>query len=115
MLMATLTVATNAFAQESPTLGIDYTIIGGGRVSGLYFPAAGALCEMFNRQSATTRCYVESNPDSFVNLRALRSGAIDFAIVQSDWVRQAAMGSGPFREEGAHEDLRTIFSMHGEA
>ena len=27
----------------------------------------------------------------------------------------AAMGSGPFREEGAHEDLRTIFSMHGEA
>ena len=25
------------------------------------------------------------------------------------------MGIGPFREEGADEDLRTIFSMHGEA
>ena len=111
----TIVCLTHVSAQESANLGVDYTIIGGGRVSGLYFPAAGALCELFDRQSATTRCYVESNADSFANLRALRNGAIDFAIVQSDWVGQAALGTGPFREEGADEDLRTIFSMHGEA
>jgi hypothetical protein len=115
VLATTIGCLAPVSAQESGNLGIDYTIIGGGRVSGLYFPAAGALCQLFNRESAATRCYVESNSDSFANLRALRNGAIDFAIVQSDWVRQAAMGIGPFREEGADEDLRTIFSMHGEA
>lgn len=115
VFLTTVGCLASVSAQESSNLGVDYTIIGGGRVSGLYFPAAGALCELFNRESATTRCYVESNSDSFANLRALRAGAIDFAIVQSDWVRQAALGIGPFREEGADEDLRTIFSMHGEA
>jgi TRAP transporter TAXI family solute receptor len=113
--VTTLASFTSAVAQESDNLGIDYTIIGGGRVSGLYFPAAGALCALFNRQSASARCYVESNTDSFANLRALRNGEIDFAIVQSDWVRQAAIGNGPFKEDGADEDLRTVFSLHGEA
>lgn len=115
VLVASIGTLTHVAAQESTNLGVDYTIIGGGRVSGIYFPAAGALCELFNRESTATRCFVESNTDSFANLRALRNGAIDFAIVQSDWVRQAALGIGPFREEGADEDLRTIFSMHGEA
>ena len=115
VVVATLASLNYASAQEAGTLGIDYTIIGGGRVSGLYYPAAGALCELFNHQSAAARCYVESNPDSFANLRALRNGSIDFAIVQSDWVRQAAIGNGPFKDEGADENLRTIFSLHGEA
>jgi len=101
VVLVTLASLNYASAQEVSTLGIDYTIIGGGRVSGLYYPAAGAVCELFNRQSSTARCYVESNPDSFANLQALRNGSIDFAIVQSDWVRQAAIGNGPFKNDGA--------------
>ena len=115
VILVTLASLNYASAQEISALGIDYTIIGGGRVSGLYYPAAGAVCELFNRQSSTARCYVESNPDSFANLRALRNGSIDFAIVQSDWVRQAAIGNGPFKNDGADGGLRTVFSLHGEA
>ena len=39
----TIVCLTHVSAQESANLGVDYTIIGGGRVSGLYFPRGRAL------------------------------------------------------------------------
>ncbi|MBL4719629.1 MAG: TAXI family TRAP transporter solute-binding subunit [Alphaproteobacteria bacterium] len=87
--------------------------IGGGPPFGFYFAVAGSICE--RAQGPNLRCQVESNANSIENLRALRAGRVDFAIVQSDWLLQARKGTGVFHDAGADKSLRTVLSLHGEA
>lgn len=90
-------------------------VIGGGSVSGVYFPAAGAICRVITTKTPDRRCLVESNTNSSTNLERLTAGLLDFAVVQSDWLMHAAKGTSLFRPNGPDDSLRAVFSMHAEA
>ncbi len=105
-----LGVAAGASAQE------EFVTIGTGGVTGVYYPAGGAICRLMNqdRDEHGIRCSVESTGASIANLRLLRSEEIEFGVVQSDWQYHAYEGSSTFEEEGPNEDLRAVFALHPE-
>jgi TRAP transporter TAXI family solute receptor len=90
--------------------------VGSGEVSGVYFPEAGAICRLVNkdRQRHGLRCLVEVSAGSAANLASLRSGDDQLAIVQSKVLAQAVGGTGPFAKD-PFPDLRSLMSLHGEA
>jgi len=95
----------------------DHVSIATGNETGVYFPAGGAICRLANKNRRQTgfRCFVESTEGSPYNLRALREGLVDFAVVQSDWQYHAYHGSRIFEKVGPHKRLRSVFSLHSEA
>ena len=110
---ATSEQASPSAAAEQATNAIT---IGTGGVTGVYYPAGGGICRMFNRnrgqQSVT--CSVESTEGSIANIEGLRAGEFDMVIVQSDWQFHAYQGDGPFAQAGPYPDLRAVFSLHPE-
>ncbi len=91
-------------------------IVGGGGVTGFYYPAAGAVCRFVNltRKQTGLRCLVESTSGSVSNLHSLRSGDLDLAVVQSNWLHHAVKGSNVFLGEAPNQELRALFALHGE-
>ncbi len=110
--------ATTALVAGSAAYAQDQTFIsiGTGGVTGVYYPAGGAICRLVNRDRAEhgIRCGVESTGGSIFNLNALRDGELEFGIVQSDWQFHSFNGTSQFEEQGPHEELRAIFSLHPE-
>lgn len=90
--------------------------IGTGSVAGVYYPTGGAICRLVNRQRSRhgIHCSVVSTAGSIDNLDALRSGALQMGVVQSDWQYHAYHGSDRFAAAGAFEELRALFSVHPE-
>jgi TRAP transporter TAXI family solute receptor len=105
-----LGLPASAVAQEKTVT------IGTGAVTGVYYPAGGAICRLLNRgrKEHGIRCFVESTGGSVYNLHALRDGDLTFAIVQSDWQYNAYRGTGIFDDGPAFSDLRSVFSLHSE-
>jgi uncharacterized protein len=93
-----------------------FVSIGTGGVTGVYYPAGGAICRLVNRDRAEhgIRCGVESTGGSIFNLNAIRSGELEFGVAQSDWHFHAYNGSSQFEDGGAFEGLRAVFSLHPE-
>lgn len=93
-----------------------YVSVGTGAITGVYYPAGGAICRLLNRgrKEHGIRCSVESTGGSVSNLNAIRSGALDFGIVQSDWQYHAYNGSGFFADQKPFKDLRSVFSLYTE-
>ena len=89
-------------------------VIGAGAVSGVYFPAAGAICRVVAARDPESRCFVESNANSSANIERLNGGLLDFAIVQSDWLMHAARGTNLFHAAGPDENLRAVMALHAE-
>ncbi len=90
--------------------------IGTGGVTGVYYPAGGAICRLLNRgrDDHGIRCSVESTGGSIYNLNAVRQGELDLAVVQSDWQYHAYKGSSDFEDAGPMENLRAVFTLHME-
>lgn len=95
----------------------NYISIGTGSVTGVYYPAGGSICHLLNRGRRThgIRCSVESSSGSEVNIENIRSGNIDFGIVQSDAQYNAVHGLAGFAEAGTFDDLRSVMSLYFEA
>lgn len=93
-----------------------FVTIGTGGVTGVYYPAGGAICRLVNmdRKEHGIRCSVESTGGSVYNLNAIRQGELDLAVAQSDWQYHAYNGTSTFEENGANKDLRAVFSLHPE-
>lgn len=91
-------------------------VIGTAPVSGVYYPAGGAICRLVNttRDVSGFRCVVESTDGSAENLQRLRDGDLDFAFLQSDWQYHAFQGSGGPGIEQPYSDLRALFSLHAQ-
>lgn len=108
---AALTIAGAATAQDQ-----QFFTIGTGGVTGVYYPTGGAICRLVNagRADHGLRCSVESTGGSVFNTRTIREGELDFGVVQSDVQAAAISGTGAFTDDGAFEDLRSLFSIHPE-
>ena len=91
-------------------------IIATGGITGVYYPAGGAICRLVNRSRAENNinCYVESTEGSIANLNALADGLFSLAIAQSDWLYHAYKGSGKFSDQKPFDDLRLVATLHTE-
>lgn len=100
-----------ASAQEQ-----NFITIGTGGVTGVYYPAGGAICRLINRgrKEHGVRCSVESTGASVYNLRTVRAGELDFGVAQSDVQADALAAKGEFSKETPFENLRSVFSLHPE-
>ncbi|WP_159588085.1 TAXI family TRAP transporter solute-binding subunit [Chelativorans xinjiangense] len=103
--------AGTAMAQEQ-----RFVSVGTGGVTGVYYPVGGAICRLMNqtRREHGIRCSVESTGGSVFNVNAIKGGDLEFGVVQSDVQYNAANGEANFAEDGAHENLRSVFSLHPE-
>jgi TRAP transporter TAXI family solute receptor len=103
-------VSLGASAQET------FVTIGTGGVTGVYYPAGGAICRLVNmdREEHGIRCSVESTGGSVYNLNAIRSGDLELGVVQSDTQYHSYNGTAMFSEDGADESLRAVMSLHPE-
>jgi uncharacterized protein len=108
---ATALALTGGAAQAQDT----FISIGTGGVTGVYYPAGGAICRLVNsgRSEHGIRCGVESTGGSIFNINAIRSGELEFGVAQSDWQYHAYNGTSEF-EGNAVENLRAVFSLHPE-
>jgi TRAP transporter TAXI family solute receptor len=104
-----LGVAGTASAQQFVTVGT-------GGVTGVYYPAGGAICRLVNQGRAEhgIRCSAESTGGSVFNVNTIREGELDFGVVQSDVQYNAVQGVEQFADAGPYEDLRFVFSLHPE-
>ena len=105
-----MSLASGAVAQQT------FISIGTGGVTGVYYPAGGAVCSLVNRGRAEhgIRCGVESTGGSVFNVNAIRSGEMEFGVAQSDIQYNSFNGVAQFADAGAFEGLRAVFSLHPE-
>lgn len=110
LLLSGSLVATGAVAQQ------DFISIGTGGVTGVYYPAGGAICRLVNkgRRDHGIRCSAESTDGSIYNINTVRAGELEFGVAQSDWEYHAFNGSSDFESQGPFESLRSVFSLHAE-
>ena len=108
------TAATPTAATPQRTPSTIY--IGTAGVTGVYYPAGGAVCRLVNGDRARhgVQCAVESTDGSGANIAGIKAGDLDFGVVQSDLQYEAYRGIGRFVSEDAFEDLRSVFSLHAE-
>jgi TRAP transporter TAXI family solute receptor len=107
---ALLLTAVPAQAQQK------FATIGTGGVTGVYYAVGGAVCRLVNKDRKThgIRCSVESTGGSAYNVNTIKAAELDFGLTQSDVQYNSLKGLGAFKEGGAFEDLRAVFSVHPE-
>jgi TRAP transporter TAXI family solute receptor len=106
-----------ACLSPAPALAAEKLVaLGTAGVTGVYYPAGGAICRLVNRgrKEHGIRCVVESTGGSIDNLDSLRDGELDMGVVQSDWLYHAYKGTEIFADEGPNSKLRVLFSLHSE-
>jgi len=91
-----------------------YMTIGTGGVTGVYYPAGGAVCRLVNKDRAKhgIRCSVESTGGSVFNINTIKAGELDMGVAQSDVHYNAAKGKQQFKEP--FRELRAVFALHPE-
>ncbi len=114
-ILVTLAAASIATGSAASAQDTTFVAIGTGGVTGVYYPAGGAICRLVNqgRSEHGIRCGVESTGGSIFNLNALRDQELEMGIVQTDWQYHAYNGTSDF-EDDAFEGLRAVFSLHPE-
>jgi uncharacterized protein len=114
--IAAATVAGAAMLSVAPRAhdGV-FVSLGTGELNGLYYPVGKAICQIVNRNLDVdgVRCSPETTPGSVYNIDAVRSGELEFAIVQSDVQFAAYHGTGDWRGRPFH-GLRSVVSLYPE-
>jgi uncharacterized protein len=92
-----------------------FASLGTGPMDGLYYPVGAAICAIVNEglRSSGVRCSRETTPGSVYNVDALRSGELEFGLVQSDVAFAAYKGEGAFLGM-PFSDLRSVLALHSE-
>jgi TRAP transporter TAXI family solute receptor len=108
LALGMLSSAPAAVAQQK------YITIGTGGVTGVYYPAGGAICRLVNknRKEHGIRCSVESTGGSVFNINTIKAGELDMGVAQSDVQFNAVNGRNQFKEP--FTELRAVFSLHPE-
>lgn len=100
----------SALAQSADTA--RRIVIASGPLGGSFYLAAGAICERVNRTTSEhgLQCSVVPGGNSEANLAELADGAVDFALLQSDWQYRARLtDTAP---GGRFTSLRAVLSLH---
>jgi TRAP transporter TAXI family solute receptor len=94
----------------------NFATIGTGGVTGVYYPAGGAIARLVNKTSADhgVRVTVESTAGSVFNVNAVLAGDLEFGLVQSDRQYQAMKGLAEWKDKGPQAGLRSICRLHPE-
>lgn len=110
VLMGAATLSTPALAQDEQR----FVTIGTGGQTGVYYVVGQSICRLVNRNADETniRCNAPSTGGSVANINGIKSGALSMGVAQSDVQYRAFNGEGDF--EQPMEDLRSVFSVHGE-
>ncbi len=108
-LIGAAALATSVAAQER------FITIGTGGQTGVYFVVGQSICRLVNRGTAehNLKCTAPSTGGSIANINAIAAGDMDMGVAQSDWQFHAYNGSSEF-EGNKVDDLRAVFSVHGE-
>lgn len=102
---------------SAPAVAQDrFITIGTGGQTGVYYVVGQSVCRMVNRGSDehNIRCNAPSTGGSVANVNGMRSGELDMGVVQSDVQYRAYHGEANFESDGAWEEMRSVFTMHGE-
>jgi TRAP transporter TAXI family solute receptor len=113
-LVVAAALAGGILLPASPALAQKYITVGTGGVTGVYYPAGGAICRLVNknRQAHGIRCSVESTGGSVFNINTIKAGELDMGVAQSDVQFNAVKGLKQFNEP--FPALRAVFSLHPE-
>jgi uncharacterized protein len=113
LLLASCSKKEEAAAAASKT----FVTIGTGGVTGVYYPTGGAISKMVNQKfdDYKIKATVESTAGSVFNVNAIMAGDLEFGVVQSDRQYQAYNGTADWKDLGAQEKLRAVFSIHPES
>ncbi len=116
LFLTTISCSLLFLAASESFAATKYVSIGSGAITGVYYPAGGAICRLLNRgrKEHGIRCSVESTEGSISNINAVRNGIIDFGIVQSNWQYNAYNGTGFFADQKPFKELRSVFSLYTE-
>ena len=89
--------------------------LGTGPLNGVYYPVAQAICDIVDRDTNKhgVRCSPEETAGSVYNVEAIRSGDLDFGIVQSDVTYAAYNGEGAYADKPFRE-LRSVLVLYPE-
>ena len=93
----------------------SFASLGTGPTDGVYYPVGAAICAIVNEDilSSGLRCSSETTPGSVYNIDALRSGELEFGLVQSDVAFNAYRGEGAFLH-APFRDLRSVLALYTE-
>ncbi|MGI9506074.1 MAG: TAXI family TRAP transporter solute-binding subunit [Geminicoccaceae bacterium] len=110
-LAAGLAVAGASVSAQAET----FVTIGTGGQTGVYYVVGQSICKLVNRGQAdhNIKCTAPSTGGSVANINAIKEGSMDMGVAQSDWQAYAYNGAPEF-EGGQFDDLRAVFSVHGE-
>ncbi|MFO8032673.1 MAG: TAXI family TRAP transporter solute-binding subunit [Desulfohalobiaceae bacterium] len=89
-------------------------LFGGASTTGVYYQVALQISNLMNKYEDDKYNYVgRPTGGSVFNINAIKRGAFDFGVAQSDRNWQAYHGKAEWEGEPI-EDLRSVFSMHPE-
>ncbi|MCG6658213.1 TAXI family TRAP transporter solute-binding subunit [Halomonas campisalis] len=93
-----------------------FITIGTGGQVGVYYVVGQSVCRMINRGSDehNIRCNAPSTGGSVANVNGMKAGELDMGVVQSDVQYRAYHGEANFASDGPWEEMRAVFTMHGE-
>ncbi len=94
-----------------------FATIGTGGVTGVYYPAGGAISKMVNKKSDVygLKVTVESTGGSVFNINAVMAGDLEFGIAQSDRQTQAWEGTDEWKDKGPQKKLRSVCALYPES
>lgn len=116
MIAILLVVSVGGRTGDANAAERETVIIGTGSVAGVYYPAAGAICQAVNgaRGGDDPTCVVVPGEGSEQSLEALRAELTDFAVVQSDWLFWAHNGAEFLADPTPFSSLNAVFALHAE-
>ncbi len=87
--------------------------IGTGNILRGYYQIGLKLCDFISKSNNIT-CYAVPTQGSVENIKLLRGGQIDFALVQANIALDAATGTGYYSNAQPMQELKEVLRLHDE-